>query len=128
MSAMDDWFAKNMPDAEQWAARFAADPVTGRPNVVPMGGPLNAPEPSRGGFLVPPGLLEDIKLNAAYIEVPNELLMDYGVIPDTRPPRPPLPWRWRAKRKLRACREQAARIAYRAIAGDWPDNGEDDDW
>lgn len=62
----------------------------------------------------------------SYIEVPNELLMIDGVIPDTRPPRPPLPWSWRARQKLRACREQAARIAYRAIAGQWPDNGEDD--
>ena len=125
MSAFDDWFAKNMPDAERWLKQFAAEPVVGRPDVEPMGEPFSAPEPSRGGFLVPPGLLDDIKLNAAYIEVSNELLMDCGVIPDTRE-RKPIPWRWRAKWKIRAWRESAARVAYRAIAGQWPDGGEDD--
>jgi hypothetical protein len=120
VSAFDDWFAKNMPDAEWWFQQFAAEPVAARPNVEPMGEPFSAPEPSRGGFLVPPGLL-----NAAYIEVSNELLMDCGVIPDTRERRP-IPWRWRAKSKIREWRESAARVAYRAIAGQWPDNGEDD--
>ena len=63
---------------------------------------------------------------AATIEVPDELLMDYGVIPDTRPPRPPLPWHWRVKWKVQAARTRLAEIAYRAIAGDWPDYGEDE--
>jgi len=64
--------------------------------------------------------------SAMTIEVPDELLMDYGVIPDTRPPLPPAPWRWRIRNRISDWREQAARVAYRIIAGDWPDNGEDD--
>ena len=82
----------------------------------------------------PPAWQLDPLLNAehnarklsAIIDVPNELLMADGLIPDTRPPRKPLPWRWRAKWKLRQWREDAACLAYRAIAGKWPDNGEDD--
>ena len=131
---MDDWFAKNMPDAAKWFEELAADPVTGRPNVVPMGEPFNAPEPTPDGFLVPPGYwyshLENAELNArkltSYIDVPNELLMADGLIPDTRPPRPPTPWRWRMRSRISGWREQAARAAYRVIAGYWPRDGEDD--
>lgn len=54
---------------------------------------------------------------SAWVPVSTELLMDAGAIPDTRP-RPP--WhrrlRWRAGR----WRERAARLAYRAVSGEWP--------
>jgi hypothetical protein len=63
---------------------------------------------------------------ASYIEVPNELLMDYGVIPDTRPKPPPPSWRTRFRWKREQWRERAARRAYRIVAGDWPDDREDD--
>lgn len=125
MSAFDDWFARMMPDAEAWAAQFAAEPVVARPNVVPMDEPL----PARDGFLVPPGLadalLEAVKLSAI-INVPDELLTDYGAIPDTRPKPPPLPWRWRLRNRISDWRGRTARRAYRIIAGEWPDSGEDD--
>lgn len=86
------------------------------------------------GFLVPPGYWYEHTLNAehnarkisAIFDVPNELLMDYGLIPDTRPPRPPTPWRWRLRNKLGDWRERAARRAYKIIAGDWPDDRPDD--
>lgn len=87
------------------------------------------------GSLTPSGHWHEHTLNAehnarkvsAIIEVPDELLMDYGLIPDTRPPRPPTPWRWRLRNRIAGWREQSARLAYRAIAGEWPDSG-DDDW
>jgi hypothetical protein len=105
MSGFDRWFADI--DTEEWAAQFAAVPVVGRAVVVPAGeGLFNEP--------------------AVTIEVTDELLMDYGIIPDTRPPAVP-PSRWTLLRwKLPAWRRQAARRAYRIIAGDWPDDGEDD--
>jgi hypothetical protein len=62
----------------------------------------------------------------SYIEVPNELLMDYGVIPDTRPKPPPPSWRTRFRRKREQWREQTARRAFKIIAGYWRDDGEDD--
>ncbi len=42
-------------------------------------------------------------------------------------PKPPPPsWRTRLRNKLSDWRERTARRAYRIIAGDWPDDGEDD--
>jgi hypothetical protein len=59
---------------------------------------------------------------ATVIEMSNELLMDMGVIPDTRPPLPPPSWRTRLRWKRDQWRESAARRAYRLIAGcDVPD-------
>ena len=117
MSAFDDYFAKMMPDIEAWAAsygtRSAEDWAWDRqagPN------PLDT-------------LLISRKVSAV-IEVSNELLMDYGIIPDTRPKPPPLPWRARARRKIAGTvadwREQTARRAYKIIAGEWPDDREGD--
>jgi hypothetical protein len=112
VSAFDDWFAKNMPDAERWLQQLAAEPVAGRPNVEPMGEPIV------------------VRKLTGFIEVSDDLLMDYGVIPDTRPKPPPPPWRTRLRRKITATvanlRERAARRAYKIIAGEWPDNGEGD--
>lgn len=100
------------------------------------------------GFLVPPAFWEEAARNmpgwtwdrrapddpqaitARKLEsimiVPNELLMDYGVIPDTRPAPPPPTWRHRWRRKWEQWRESAARRAYKIIAGDWPHDGGDD--
>lgn len=39
MSDSGNWFDRIFPDPEAWAAQFAATPVTGRPVVVPAGGP-----------------------------------------------------------------------------------------
>lgn len=108
MSALDDWFAKNMPDAERWLADMGAEPVTGRPIAVPMGEQFEARKFASG------------------IVIPDELLMDAGLIPDTRPPRPPLPWRWRLRNKIADLRERTAQRAYKIIAGEWPNDGEDD--
>jgi hypothetical protein len=63
---------------------------------------------------------------SATILVPNELLMDAGVIPDTRPPRAPLPWRTRLRFRLDDWREKLARRAYKLIAG--YDVPEPEDW
>jgi hypothetical protein len=54
---------------------------------------------------------------SAWLPVSEEILMDEGIIPDTRP-RPAL--RKRLRWKAAAARERAARRAYRVIAGDWP--------
>lgn len=59
------------------------------------------------------------------IEVPEELLMDLGVIPDTRPPRPPPSRRTRFRWWLAGQRERAARAAYRLIAGYDPPGGDE---
>lgn len=107
---LTDYFARMMPDAEKWLdeqdrlrAQLGGDPAE------PDGGAL----PLVARKLV------------SYIEVPDELLMDAGLIPDTRPPRPPLPWRHRLRSKVSDWRERAARRAYKIVAGDWPDDRED---
>jgi hypothetical protein len=88
------------------------------------------PEPTPDGFLVPPGMTELIN---RYFEENLPIAMAWfdqqGLArdePDTRPPAArPSAWtllRW----KLPAWREQAARVAYRVLAGQWPDDGEGD--
>ncbi len=61
-----------------------------------------------------PGLA--VTKNAAYLEVSEELLMDFGVIPDTREHKP-IPRRKRFRWWLSARRERAAELAYQLIAG-----------
>lgn len=74
----------------------------------------------------PTGILQDARKVVSHISVPDELLMDCGVIPDTRPPRPPLPWRWRLRNRVASVREKLAYRAFRAIAGyDAPDGYDD---
>jgi hypothetical protein len=138
---LDDYFARHMPDVEAWLAEHAAEPVTGQPEVAP----LNPPEPTPGGFLVPPGFTAQlaayfrehpadpdawadlpVRKLAGYIEVSDDLAMDAGLIPDTRPKPPPPSWRTRFRWKRAEWRERAARRAYKIIAGDWPDDREDD--
>lgn len=64
---------------------------------------------------------------SAVIQVPDELLMAYGLIPDTRPKPPPPSWRTRLRWKIGRWRTRAARRAYKIIDGDWPDD-EPEDW
>jgi hypothetical protein len=60
-----------------------------------------------------------IQKHAAYIEVPEELLMDYGAIPDTRAHRT-VPKRTRMRWWLAGKRTRAAELAYHLIAGEDP--------
>ncbi len=53
---------------------------------------------------------------SAWVMASDELLMDYGVIPDTRPPAR-VPWRRRLRYRLHGKREGLARWAFRRIAG-----------
>jgi hypothetical protein len=73
------------------------------------------------GAGVPPGVFSRASLTvtraSAWILVPDELAMDAGMIPDTRP-RPP--WRTRARWRAERWRGRAARRAYRMISGEWP--------
>jgi hypothetical protein len=115
VNAFDDYFARMMPDVDAWIAEHAAEPVTGRPIVVP-GDPIN---PFSQVSL-------DARKLSAVIQVPDEYLMAIGLIPDTRPKPPPPTRRQRLKRRIGTWRNLAARRAYRIIAGYWPDNGEDD--
>ena len=108
-----EWFEDMMPEAMAWFRDQAenAEPFTGgHPTVVPLGGPFQELSVTR---------------RAAVIDVPDELLMDCGVIPDTREHKP-IPWRWRLKWKIQNARTRLAEIAYRVVAGDWPCGGEDE--
>jgi len=65
-----------------------------------------------------------IDKRAAVIEVPVDLLMDMGAIPDTRVPNKP--YRPTLRRRIRDWRERIAYRAFRLIAGyDVPDR---EDW
>ena len=76
-----------------------------------------APEPPPDGFTVPPGMLEGLR----------DALMDaYGLPRDFFEPGPPPTRRQKLRRNLAAWRQNAARRAYRTIAGHWPGDGEDD--
>jgi hypothetical protein len=46
----------------------------------------------------------------SYIQVSDELLMDQGLIPDTRPPVPPPPWRTRLCWWVEGRRERVGEI------------------
>jgi hypothetical protein len=113
VSALDDWFAKNMPDVEEWAARHGTRSVEG------WTWDRQAGPNQLDALLIP-------RKVTGYIEVSDELLMDCGAIPDTRPKPPPLPWRWRLRNRISDLRERAARRAYKIIAGEWPHDREDD--
>jgi hypothetical protein len=54
---------------------------------------------------------------SGWMMVSDEVAMDAGVIPDTRPR---APWHRRAKWRLQRWRERAAKRAYRVICGSWP--------
>jgi hypothetical protein len=103
-----DWLTRWYAELTFTAWPHVAEPVTANPVVVPASEPLNL----------------DARKVTGYIEVPGELLMDHGIIPDTREHKP-VPWRTRFRWKRAQWREQAARIAYRAITGGWPCDGSD---
>jgi hypothetical protein len=99
-----DYFARMMPDALKWFEDQAAA----------------GPELPAGGFMIPPELRSEIlatKLSATLL-VSDELLHPRQFPPPT--------WRTRLRWKLASWREQAARRAFKVIAGYWPDDGEDD--
>ena len=54
---------------------------------------------------------------SAWLPLTDEMAMDAGIIPDTRPR---APWHRRAKWRMQRWRERAARRAYRVICGSWP--------
>ena len=87
-------FDKHWPDALAWFEQSAE--------------PAGADDPARQ-------LLAATK-QVSYIEVPDELLMDWGLIPDTREHKP-VPRRTRLRWRLGAQRERAAELAYRMISG-----------
>jgi hypothetical protein len=99
------WFDEMMPQALRWFDEAA----------------LTEGE----GHLVPPPFLDSVRKMSATMLVPNELLMDQGVIPDTRE-HEPVPWRSRLRWKIRDARTRLGQIAYRVAAGEWPPDGEDD--
>lgn len=92
MNWLDDWIRQNMPI--DW---------------LPAAEPPDAETASHGELL--------ITKNVVQIEVSEDLLMDCGVIPDTRPPRKPPTRRERFRWWRAAARERAACWAYRRIAG-----------
>ncbi len=53
----------------------------------------------------------------AYLPIPDEMAMEYGLIPDTRPPAPAPRWRDRIRWRLSELRERAAVLAFRVVAG-----------
>lgn len=128
---LDDWLAsiaRGEWDAEPLTAgkpvrpaddySFARKPPpapAGWPEGMPFGDPVN---PFSQAAL-------DARKFTAHIQVSEELLMDQGAIPDTRPPLPPPTWRTRLRRKREAWRERAAKRAYKIIAGYEPPNLED---
>jgi hypothetical protein len=63
-----------------------------------------------------------VSKTAMHLEVPEELLMEYGVIPDTRTAPPPPSRRSRFRWWLSGRRESLGQRAYRLISGsDFPD-------
>lgn len=83
-----------------------------------------APEPTPGGFLVPPGFADQL---SSYFDehMPAALEWLARPIDDDAPEIPPTR-RQRLRNRITGWRERAARRAYKTIAGDWPDNREDD--
>lgn len=55
----------------------------------------------------------------AYLPISDELAMEYGLIPDTRPPYVPPRWPWRTRLRWRIAglRERVAVNLYRLAAG-----------
>lgn len=108
---LGDWFDRMMPDALAYFERLAdeAQQVAPHESVIPMDGPAD---------------LTVRKLSATTL-VPDELLMDMGMLPDTRVRKPP-PWRWRVRNRVSGWREKLACRAYKLITGyEVPDR---EDW
>lgn len=54
---------------------------------------------------------------SAYVPISDELAMEYGLIPDTRPPLPPPSLRTRLRWRISALRERLAGWLCRVVAG-----------
>lgn len=84
-----------------------------------------APEPPPDGFLVPPGMAGELMRQLREHFAAMDAWYDSQLAPA-----PPQPWHRRARRalsrKAQAWRGRAARRAYKIIAGDWPDDGQED--
>lgn len=102
-SPLADYFDQMMPDV----LRFLDESI-GTP-----GGP---DDPLDKIIRRPTGEYDGITKLSAVIPVSDELLMDMGMLPDTRV-RKPLPWRWRMRNRVSGWREKLACWAYKAIAG-----------
>lgn len=57
-----------------------------------------------------------VRKMAAWAAIPRELLEDREIVSA------PMPWRFRFRWWRERQREKLARVAYRAVAGDWPHN------
>jgi hypothetical protein len=66
----------------------------------------------------------DVKTYPGFVQVSEEMLMDCGVIPDTRPPTV-VPWRSRLRWRWQAWRERTGRTVGTWIAGTDITRGED---
>lgn len=86
-----------------------------------------APGEAEAGYLIPPPMR--VEMVTGYLPVPDEMLMDCGVIPDTRP-KPVLTRRQRFARwrrhKTESTRLALAGRAYRLISGE--DVPEPEEW
>lgn len=97
---LTEWFARNTP-AHLYVELDEASP--------------DVPE---AAHLIPPGFLADVRKLGAFMIVPDELL-------EPSQPCAPLPWRWRLRNKISDIRAQAAKHAYKLIAGYDPPAGDD---
>ena len=84
-----------------WSVLADTKPVVARERVMPEGEPADL----------------TVTRLSAFISVPDELLMDAGVIPDMRPARPPMPWRRRLHWRIALARTALAYRAFEVIAG-----------
>lgn len=66
----------------------------------------------------------DVQVISGFVPVSTEMLMDAGVIPDTRPP-VVVPWRFRVRWRWQAWRERVGRAVGTWIAGTDITVGED---
>ncbi len=73
--------------------------------------------------LVPPAFLEETKVMSAPMYISLDMLMDYGVIPDTREYEPMSVY-WRIRFKISDFRYWLAVHACRLIVGYWPQDDE----
>jgi hypothetical protein len=67
----------------------------------------------------------DVHKISAFVSVSEELLMDMGIIPDTRPPSPPPTRRQRFRWWRAGQREKIARWCYEKISGEEMPDPED---
>jgi hypothetical protein len=86
---------------------------------------LSADQPEGRDLAYNPAPELTVHKSFGFVTLSNDLLMDVGAIPDTRPP-VHIPWRRRLRRRLNAWREQVGRKVGGWIAG--VDLSDPDDW